>query len=223
VNRHLASLGLLVSLLSACSYDLRDHPSSCQSATDCAQGEQCFEQLCIAESGLANGGTGATSGVGGAQAGFGGSGGGGNGATGGSAASPVGGSQGGDGDPVGDASSGDLLDASDDGDAAALDAALDSGPTVAPYASCADDEGCNPGETCKISAARGFCAAPCAMSTDCSLPSGTFNAAPTCNAQALCRLDCGPSPPVPPFDRSCPTGMVCAADSGALTRSCYPN
>jgi hypothetical protein len=227
VTWRLPALALLLALAataSGCIFDRADHPAACESNVDCDTGEYCYENLCIpGEGGGGAGGVAgpdADGGGSGTTGGDGGDGGAGSGATGGSGGS--GAMDGGGGTGATDAASGNDAD---------VDASqpVDAGNPVAPYASCAADGDCNPGETCRLkNGAQGVCAAPCGSASDCS-PPADGNAEETCGSDNQCTLACptsvGGGPPTP---AECPSGMTCVtepADPSWLpgTPTCYPN
>ena len=204
--------------LCACSFDLAEHPASCQSSADCRAGYECYRKLCVEQTAVLPG-TGGDSGSGAnvpgdaaAHAG-----------SGGSSTGPVAGSTATDSGAHATAGNGPSTPFDGGlGDAAGPDAAatVDGGPRVAPYASCGSDADCNPGDSCRLINGIGACGATCANSTECARPAGSYTAAPTCATDGHCRLDCAPSPPVPPFARTCPPNMQCLLEVGS--QSCFP-
>jgi len=203
--------------LAGCSFDLADHPASCESTVDCSDGFFCYETLCVS-SGQAGGPAGGNGGSNGDAAVAQDSGGnGGTGGAGGSSADAAAGTDGGGG------SSGDAaMNAPDSGSDAA------SGP-VPPYSACAGAGDCNPGETCRMAEGKGVCSAPCSSESDCETPAGMFSADATCGPNdEQCRLDCslmvGGGPPM---QKSCPSGMTCVLEPAMFdwqlgTSTCYP-
>lgn len=208
----------LAMVLSACSFDLGDHPSACRTNADCQDAYYCDRDLCVQRPSIVgeskDGGEAGSQSAGGAGGGA------------GTAGKQDGGGAGSGAvdagpDAAGGGASG--TDASNNDASTSQDAGLDgAAPVVPPYSACTDATDCNPGETCRKSGTAGVCAAPCSAVGDCDVPSGSYTAAPTCGADHVCRLDCAPSPPVPPFNRTCPAAGSCLMDTGASTKTCYP-
>jgi hypothetical protein len=213
------SLVLLALGLGACSFDLGNHPASCERDADCDVTQRCYEELCIARSGssLVDAGNSSHedaggSGSAGSQAGAAGSG--------GSA-----GTQAGTGGSAGTDADASLADA------AALDAgsdaAMDAGPDVPPYAACATDLDCRSGETCRvITPGKGVCGLPCVTESDCPIRADHGSTLLVCGQDDRCKLSCvTETGNGPPKLHVCPTDMTCETETGdtwAGEKTCYP-